>query len=146
VADHGYNRATISARTVQFAPSLLPALCSKFLQTPAVNQPSRVHFVAGAVVIDPHILHSSQQIGMLEGFLRVLKIVPEIAVKIKASRVRGDERISPVGRSRKRPNTSCGGMNGGAISPVRLRCRLPPTVSRGMVRSRASEWNVNWKA
>jgi hypothetical protein len=50
------------------------------------------HFVAGAVVIDPHILHSSQQIGMLEGFLRVLKIAPEIEVKVKASRVRGDER------------------------------------------------------
>jgi hypothetical protein len=50
---------------------------------------SCMHFVAGAVVIDPHILHSSQQIGILEGFLRVLKIVPEIEVKIKASRVRG---------------------------------------------------------
>jgi hypothetical protein len=42
--------------------------------------------------IDPHILHSSQQIGVLEAFMRVLKITPEIEVKIKASPVRRDKR------------------------------------------------------
>ncbi len=72
------------------------------------------HFVVGAVVIDPNILHSSQQIGVLEGFLRVLKIAPEIEVKIKGQ---------PVLQDHSR------------AGPVRVRCRVPPTISRGMVRS-----------
>lgn len=50
------------------------------------------HFVAGAIVIDPHILHSKQQISVLEDFLRVLKVTDGAQVKVKAGRVRSDER------------------------------------------------------
>ena len=50
------------------------------------------HFVAGAVVVDPHILHSNQQIGVLEDFLQLLKVTDGARVKVNAGRVRGDER------------------------------------------------------
>lgn len=50
------------------------------------------HFIAGAIVIDPHITHSDQQISILEDFLRVLKITDGAQVKVKTGRVRNDDR------------------------------------------------------
>lgn len=50
------------------------------------------HFIGGAVIIDPHIVHGPQQIAVLEEFLTVLKVTDDAEVIVKAGRVRGDER------------------------------------------------------
>ena len=50
------------------------------------------HFVAGVIVIDPHIMHSDQQLSVLEDFVRQLKLTEDAQVKVKTSRVRSDER------------------------------------------------------
>ena len=50
------------------------------------------HFIGGAVIVDPHIVHSQQQLAVLDDFLRVLKLTTDAEVYVKAGRVRGDER------------------------------------------------------
>jgi hypothetical protein len=50
------------------------------------------HFIGGAVIIDPHIVHGPQQMAVLEEFLTVLKITDDAEVIVRAGRVRRDER------------------------------------------------------
>jgi hypothetical protein len=50
------------------------------------------HFIAGAVIIDPHTLHDPRKIAILEEFLRVLKVTEDAEVIVKAGRIRGEER------------------------------------------------------
>lgn len=50
------------------------------------------HDIAGVVIIDPHLIHSSQQVSVLENFLQVLKVTDDAEVIVKAGRVRSDER------------------------------------------------------
>jgi ATP-dependent helicase YprA (DUF1998 family) len=50
------------------------------------------HFIGGAVIIDPHIVHGPQQVTVLEEFLRVLKVTDDAEVIVQAGRVRRDER------------------------------------------------------
>jgi len=50
------------------------------------------HSVTGAVIVDPHILHSKQQSSVLENFVRQLKVTDGCVIKVRAGRVRSDER------------------------------------------------------
>jgi ATP-dependent helicase YprA (DUF1998 family) len=50
------------------------------------------HFIKGAVIIDPHILHGPQQVSVLEEFLKVLKFTDDAEVVVQAGRIRRDER------------------------------------------------------
>ncbi len=50
------------------------------------------HFIDGAVIIDPHIVHGLQQVAALEDFLQLLKVTDDVEVIVKAGRVRENER------------------------------------------------------
>lgn len=50
------------------------------------------HFIAGAVIIDPHTLHDPRKVAILDEFLRVLKVTEDAEVIVKTGRIRGEER------------------------------------------------------
>jgi ATP-dependent helicase YprA (DUF1998 family) len=50
------------------------------------------HSISGAVIVDPHILHSKQQSAILEEFVKQLKVNEKALIRVRAGRVRSDER------------------------------------------------------
>ena len=50
------------------------------------------HAVSGALIIDPHMLHSRRQVAVLENFLGQLRLTDSAKVIVRTGRVRGDLR------------------------------------------------------